>query len=65
MLPQHVREHKDISGCMLERGHYEPHRCEVFDGKVLTWEDDFDCGCGDAHEDGDFCIVYRVADDDC
>lgn len=53
---------KDDTGCLKERAHNDAHVCKTPYGKLIKWEEDYECDCGcwdDLEDDGDTpCIVY-------
>lgn len=53
---------KDTDGCLKRNGHNDHHVCRTPDGKLIAWEDDYECNCGcwDDYELGDsrVCMLY-------
>jgi len=62
----HRNDFRDESGCLKPNGHNDFHVCKTDKGKMMAWEDDYDCNCGcwDDYEKGDseVCIVYWEVD---
>lgn len=44
--------------CIRKRYHLGPHVFLTPEGKYISWEDDYECGCCEP-EDTDRCYVYR------
>lgn len=51
-------EYKDENGCIKQEGHHDYHAFESSEGKIIAWEDDYDCPneC-DCWDKGGNCIV--------
>lgn len=62
----HRNDFKDESGCLKPNGHNDFHVCKTDKGKLIAWEDDYDCNCGcwDDYEkgDGEVCMLYWEVD---
>lgn len=62
LAPIHLNGHIDNDGCIKKCGHNDNHIFKDQNGKLISWEDDYSCGCGcwDDYEKGDneSCIVY-------
>jgi len=60
------REVKDEHGCLKDEGHNDAHVCRNSDGKLIEWEEDYECDCGcwdEWEDDGDApCIIYSEVD---
>lgn len=57
-------EFKDSDGCIKPDGHDDAHVFRNEYGKLIKWEDDFNCTqkC-DCWEEGGNCLIYREIED--
>ena len=46
-----------MAECILVRNHLGPHVIELPGGKLIAWENDWECGCCKPEED-DRCFLY-------
>lgn len=53
-------EFNDITGCLKPSAHNDHHVCRTSDGRLMAWEDDYECNCGcwDDEEYDSVCRVY-------
>lgn len=62
MSRDYLSGHKDINGCLKPHAHNDAHVFRDQNGKLVKWEDDYNCTCGcwDEYDKGDpdVCIIY-------
>jgi len=51
---------KDKDGCLKESNHDGDHVFKATDGRLISWDYDWNCDCPDCHTDNfsDMCMVY-------